>query len=187
MAGRQVWRRTVASGRFKLPQDVSNPRNARCGRENWQRHVMNGRNSFITSRSHKLGFEKALKQKPISQGSLCSEALIHGVNGSTCVPLGEGRHSKGERGLWPHYLRSYLLSFPQQCLPNRWHKSSSRQKRDNFYTLLKFLTLSPPRPWLPARLDVHALRPRWVCIAVISFTSWNPVLQTQACSHKSNY
>lgn len=41
------------------------------------------------SRSHKLGFEKALKQKPISQGSLCSEALIHGVNDSTCVPLGE--------------------------------------------------------------------------------------------------
>lgn len=29
---------------FKLPQDISNPRNARRGRENRQGHMMNGRN-----------------------------------------------------------------------------------------------------------------------------------------------
>lgn len=109
--------------------------------KNWTRALL-----WRCCRSHKLGFEKALSQKLISQGSLCSEVLIRCVNDSTCVPLGEWRRSKEERGSWTHYLRPYLLSFPQQCLPNRWHKPSSRQKKDNFYALLKFLTLPPPRP-----------------------------------------
>lgn len=142
-------------------------------------------------RSHKLGFEKALKKKTktkkIFQGFLFSEVPICCVNDSTCFPLGEWKHSKGGWSSWTHWLKFYLLrSLPQRGLPSMWHKPFSGQKRDNFYVLLKFLTLPAPRPSLPARLDAHTVRPGWVCIAVISFIAWNSVLQIQLGSHKSS-
>lgn len=127
------------------------------------------------------------KTKNISQGFLFGDAPTCHVNDSTSISPLENENIPKEGEVHEHtgWNPIYLGLFPQH-LPNMWPKPLSRQKRDNFYALLKLLMLPPPRPSVPARLECSHCTTWWVFIAVLSLTSWNSALQTQAGSYRCN-
>lgn len=141
-------------------------------------------------RSHKLGFEKALKQKKnISQGFLFGEAPICCVNDSTSIsPLqNENIPREGEVHEHTGWNSTYLGAFPNNVSLTCDTSPFPGRKR-TILCSAKIANAPPTLQGLHSLPDWNecTVRPGWVFIAVLSLTSWNSALQTQAGSCKCN-